>query len=172
METPCTTDFRRQASSDTTPAKAMQNVRQNQGLGLKQVAFGLVSLGLVLMTVLPAFQVLEQALAPELVPTPLTCREGTASLYRATERARRGVLSDVLRPEREALDSFRAALDPEWRHHEAIFQKCQLAHDKIALDAFRTVVFLRYAEERAVRAESLDLARLRVTAPKLVEGLR
>jgi len=150
----------------------MKNVKQDGGFSPKNIAFGLVSLGLLLLTVVPAFQVVEQVLSPELVSTPLSCREGTEALYRATERARRGALKDVLQPERQALEAFRAALEPEWHHQGAVFEKCTHDQDKIALDAFRTVVFLRYAEERAVRAESLDLARLRVTAPKLVEGLR
>lgn len=138
----------------------------------RRIAFGLVAFGLVAMTILPAGQVIRQAFWPLSGPTHFNCREGTRALLRATERARQTVQSDSSQTVGHALSLFRAALEPEWREEAAILAQCNQTKDGQAIEALRTVVFLRYAEERAVRAESLDLARLRVKAPALVERLK
>jgi hypothetical protein len=73
--------------------------------------------------------------------------------------------------ERASLDTFRRALAPEWAHAPAILADCQRQQDGEALRAFHQLELLRYAEERAVRYEALDLSLLRKRAPALVGSL-
>jgi hypothetical protein len=93
-------------------------------------------------------------------PSPAGCAGGTASLERAVERARLAyaVLSGE-EDERAALARYRGALDPEWGEQKAIEAAC--AGDAAGKKRLKDVIALRYAEEHAVRYESLDLAPLR-----------
>jgi hypothetical protein len=101
-------------------------------------------------------------------PSPAGCARGTASLEQAVERARLAYATDAGdEDERAALSRYRKALEPEWTQEKAIAAAC--ASDATGLQRLKDVVALRYAEEHAVRYESLGLAplrrRLKGTAP-------
>jgi hypothetical protein len=61
--------------------------------------------------------------------------------------------------ERAALSRYRGALEPEWSQRKAVEAAC--AGDATGRQRLKDVIALRYAEEHAVRYESLDLAPLR-----------
>jgi hypothetical protein len=93
-------------------------------------------------------------------PSPDGCSRGTAALERAIDRARAAyALGAGDEDERTALARFRSALEPEWTQRKAVEAACKGDHG--AEKHLRDVVALRYAEEHAVRYESLDLAPLR-----------
>ena len=101
-------------------------------------------------------------------PSPAGCAVGTASLEQAVERARVVYATQAGdEDERAALSRYRNALEPEWGQEKAVAAAC--ASDKVGLQRLKDVVALRYAEEHAVRYESLGLAplrrRLKGTAP-------
>jgi hypothetical protein len=92
--------------------------------------------------------------------SPAGCANGTASLERAVERAR---LAHVTfagdEDERAALSRYRGALEPEWDERKAVEAACR--GDVAGRKRLKDVIALRYAEEHAVRYESLGLAPLR-----------
>jgi hypothetical protein len=61
--------------------------------------------------------------------------------------------------ERAALKRYRGALEPEWSERKAVEAAC--AGDVAGRKRLKDVIALRYAEEHAVRYESLGLAPLR-----------
>jgi hypothetical protein len=61
--------------------------------------------------------------------------------------------------ERSALGRYRGALEPEWNDEKAVAAACRA--DGASKKRLEDVVALRYAEEHAVRYESLGLAPLR-----------
>lgn len=138
---------------------------------LKRGAFALVALATLLLTAVGSIQVIDQALFPPSPARSLDCRSGTRALFAATERARARVPAGEGVGERQALATFRSTLLPEWEMEGALSKTCQAAQDPSALRAFRAVRFLRYAEERHIRTESLDLARKRSVTPALVRAL-
>lgn len=138
---------------------------------LKRAAFVLVAVAIAALTGTGSIQVISQALYPNTETTSLSCRSGTRSLFAATERARLRVPAGENITERHALATFRSALMPEWGAEGALMKSCMTEGDPEALRAFRAVRFLRYAEERHVRTESLDLARKRSVTPALVRAL-
>jgi hypothetical protein len=93
-------------------------------------------------------------------PSPAGCAGGTSSLEKAVERARatyaRGAGEE---DERTALSRYRGALEPEWSDWKAVQAACK--GDRDGQKHLRDVIALRYAEEHAVRYESLGLAPLR-----------
>jgi hypothetical protein len=93
-------------------------------------------------------------------PSPAGCAGGTASLERAVERARLAYAVEAGdEDERAALSRYRTALEPEWRERKAIEAACR--GDQQGRKHLKDVIALRYAEEHAVRYESLGLAPLR-----------
>lgn len=93
------------------------------------------------------------------------CASGILSLMHAVERATKSAATGT-RPEREALESFRAALEPEWSRREAISHACAGRKDmEETLDA---VLHLGWAEERSVRRDSLETTEFRRRARELV----
>jgi hypothetical protein len=93
-------------------------------------------------------------------PSPEGCAGGTASLERAVERARKAyALLAGDEDERAALLRYRSALAPEWEQRKAVEAACQT--DEAGKKRLKDVIALRYAEEHAVRYESLGLAPLR-----------
>jgi hypothetical protein len=86
------------------------------------------------------------------------CYEGLDGLIRAVRRARRAAGAEPA-GERAALARFREQLQPEWAYRAGLGRSCR--DDPEALRALRDVDRLRYAEEHAVRYESVDLARRR-----------
>lgn len=99
-----------------------------------------------------------------------TCREGTKALYESVERARTRTAS-LAKPEREALAIFRRELEPTWKQVHAVRAACAKDQDRKALKTLRSVTLLRYAEERAVRYQAIDLTRWRKQAPQEVLAL-
>lgn len=88
------------------------------------------------------------------------CASGTAGLLRAVERARRAQARNPgVADERAALALYRGALQPEWAEQKGVEAACR--SDRAGRDHLKDVVALRYAEEHAVRYESLGLAPLR-----------
>lgn len=93
-------------------------------------------------------------------PSSAGCAGGTASLERAVERARLAyAVGSGDEDERSALSRYRGALEPEWAERKAIEAAC--ASDATGRKRLKDVIALRYAEEHAVRYESLGLAPLR-----------
>lgn len=93
-------------------------------------------------------------------PSPGGCAAGTAKLQRAVERARLVSATEAGdEDERAALARYRGALEPEWGEQKAIEAACE--QDSAGNKRLKDVVALRYAEEHAVRYESLGLAPLR-----------
>jgi hypothetical protein len=93
-------------------------------------------------------------------PSPAGCAAGTASLEQAVARARLAYATGSGdEDERTALSRYRAALEPEWDQRKAIEAAC--AGDQAGRRRLKDVIALRYAEEHAVRYESLGLAPLR-----------
>ena len=93
-------------------------------------------------------------------PSPAGCARGTAELQLALERARdtyARLAGDE--DERAALTRYRNALQPEWEQRKAIEAACR--DDAAGKKRLKDVIALRYAEEHAVRYESLGLAPLR-----------
>lgn len=93
-------------------------------------------------------------------PSPAGCAKGTANLEQALDRARKAY-ADLAgnEDERAALGRYRVALEPEWEQRKAVEAACQ--NDAAGLIRLKDVIALRYAEEHAVRYESLGLAPLR-----------
>jgi hypothetical protein len=90
----------------------------------------------------------------------LGCAGGTASLERAVARARAAYASHVGdETERTALATYRNALEPEWSGTKGVEAACR--GDETGRKRLKDVIALRYAEEHAVRYESLGLAPLR-----------
>lgn len=83
------------------------------------------------------------------------CRSGISGLIAALRRARQAAASEE-RGERASLDRFRRALAPEWQSRGNLSDSC--GADPWARDALSALDRLRYAEEHAVRYESVDLA--------------
>ena len=102
-----------------------------------------------------ATQVMSQGFAPAGTDTPRDCRSGVAELLSALRRARANAAAEPL-GERASLARFREALQPEWRQRPQLVDTC--SNDPQALEALSAIDRLRYAEEHAVRYESVDLA--------------
>jgi hypothetical protein len=90
-------------------------------------------------------------------PSPAGCGPGTASLERAMERARAIYTAEAgAEDERAALARYRNALQPEWADEKAIKAACE--GEEHGRKRLKDLIALRYAEEHAVRYESLGLA--------------
>lgn len=124
----------------------------------------------IALTIGASAQILLVVFSPQELGGAPTCRDGLRGLLASVDRAR-GQAAARVDGERASLDTFRRALAPQWSHAPAIFRDCQKKRDIEALVAFRQLELLRYAEERAVRYEALDLSLLRQRAPALVGSL-
>jgi hypothetical protein len=90
-------------------------------------------------------------------PSPAGCLAGTASLEQALARARAAYAAGSgTEDERAALSRFRTALQPEWAEEKAVTAACRI--EQTGQQRLKDVIALRYAEEHAVRYESLGLA--------------
>jgi|SRR6187402_2920328 len=127
------------------------------GLALWLIGFGTLS-------------VLSQSLWPPLETTQYDCRSGAQALLEALETARNHATDHTLN-EREALRAFRSDLHPAWGQSRAIVHRCERSQDKVALRAIRSLELLRYAEERSIRLNAVELTHLRRTTPRLVKAL-
>lgn len=135
-----------------TPLERRRRIGQRAGIAI----FAAIFSG---MTLLWTIQILTTVWgsAP---PSPLGCAAGTISLERAIARARSAYASHRGEEnERTALSTYRNALDPEWRDSKGVEAACR--GDEAGRKRLKDVIALRYAEEHAVRYESLGLAPLR-----------
>jgi len=114
--------------------------------------------------------VLSQSIWPPLEATQYNCRSGAAALLEALETARNHATEHTLN-EREALRAFRTDLHPAWGQAHAIVHRCERSQDKVALRAIRSLELLRYAEERSIRLNAVELTHLRRITPRLVKAL-
>jgi hypothetical protein len=90
---------------------------------------------------------------------PEDCRTGLRALAEAVVRAQHAAANLADATEDTALAAFRQALRPEWDRYDAVAASCRSEPGLAkALDAMYR---LRYAEERAVRRETTELAPLR-----------
>lgn len=93
-------------------------------------------------------------------PSPEGCARGTEILEQAVQHARTVYAqSSGSEDERAALSRYRSALEPQWSQRKAVEAACR--EDEAGRKRLKDVVALRYAEEHAVRYESLGLAPLR-----------
>jgi len=113
-------------------------------------------------------EVLHQGFMEQPEDSTLSCRDGLRSLIKALSRARRATASEIL-GERAAVERFRHALEPEWSERAAIGRNCR--KDAWARHSLVTIDALRYAEEHAVRYESVDLAPNRWRVRKIEQAL-
>jgi len=93
-------------------------------------------------------------------PSPEGCAPGTATLERSLQHARAVYAQSAgNEDERTALNRYRNALEPEWQQRKAVEAACR--DDEAGRNRLKDLIALRYAEEHAVRYESLGLAPLR-----------
>lgn len=100
-------------------------------------------------------QVMYQGFTSPRTPKASDCRSGVHGLIAALRRARQAAASEET-GERASLARFRQALLPEWQSRGNLSDSC--GADPWARDALSALDRLRYAEEHAVRYESVDLA--------------
>ncbi|UQA56547.1 hypothetical protein [Polyangium aurulentum] len=126
------------------------------------IYYGLIGAVCVAATVQVSLQVFSQPA----IPSPYaSCHDGLRALVAAVERAR-GAAPGADGEDR-ALERFRGALEPAWRHFDGVAAACKGSEkDEGALDAIER---LRYAEEHAVRREAGDLAPLRQRVQAIID---
>lgn len=133
-------------------------------------ALGLVGLLIVWISCLSTFQILQATLWPRRPAVPWSCKEGIARFFSSVETARESTPQQGL-SEQDALAHFRSQLQPSWQYFPTISHKCRKLPDRGAQRALRSVELLRYAEEKAVRLQSTDLAPIRRKTSQLVKML-
>jgi hypothetical protein len=121
-----------------------------------------------LITAIWALQIIRQVWFPAPEPAEVDCREGLRSLIDSVRRAR-GAAAAETGGERQALARFRSELTDTWRLRSAIGQACR--SDAAATRALSEIDRWRFAEEHAVRYESVDLARRRRRVQSLESDL-
>jgi hypothetical protein len=121
------------------------------------VAVGIYSAIIGGLTLLWSLQIMTQAWSQS-GTTTMECREGVQSLLAAVRRARQSAGSQT-GGEHAAVERFRAELQPEWKQRSAVGNRCKEDEDGRRL--LREVDLLRYAEERSVRSDAVDVARRR-----------
>lgn len=139
---------------------------------LHQGAIWAITGVLALLTLVGSVQIIRAAFWPPTPDTSLTCAEGVLSLSRALDRSLRRLDAQTTTGEQAAIAIFRQGLDPEWRYEQSVAARCQSSGDKTAERAFRSLVLLRYAEERTVRLEAVDLAERRRTISAILPQLQ
>lgn len=137
---------------------------------LRKAGLVLIVVASVYLSAVSAYQILHTTLFPDPGTTRYSCREGTKVLYESVARARHRTAT-LAKPEREALALFRSELAPIWKQAHAVRAACAKDNDQKALQTLRSVTLLRYAEERAVRYQAIDLTRWRKRAPEEVLAL-
>lgn len=147
----------REGSSSTSTARLGRRV------GI--IAFAIPVAGI---TALWSFQILGVVFAAPPEAT-VACKDGLLGLEQAVRRARQAAAGEP-NGERAALDSFRAALRPEWDHRPGLERACD--DDPRTRAALREIDALRYAEEHAVRYEAGAVADQRRRTDDLVRELR
>jgi hypothetical protein len=131
--------------------------------------------GIVVFTVIVAgatlvwtLQILFAVFSPKVLAVATECHGGTRQLLLAVRRARTAAASES-GDERAAMTRFRASLEPEWSTRTSLDSLC--SSDPKARVALTEIDALRYAEEHAVRYESVGLAPQRRRVQALYETL-
>ncbi len=137
---------------------------------LRKAGLVVVTALAVWVAVVSSYRIISSTIFAKPGKSELSCREGTRELYESVERARTKTAA-LAKPEREALAIFRKEVEPVWRQMEGVRSACQSDKDTQALQTLRSVTLLRYAEERAVRYQAIDLTRWRKEAPEQVNAL-
>jgi hypothetical protein len=132
------------------------DVLRRHGRRAGTAAYGLLVGG---FTVVCAAQIIYQVWGPSEDPEAAAdCWAGVERLVLAVRRARQAGEAQT-GGERAAITRFREALRPEWDCRPSVGRACQ--GDGAALRALADADRFRYAEEHAIRYESLDLVRRR-----------
>ncbi len=152
-------------SSAPPPAQKAERPRRSVA---RRVGLLLVGVASVAFATICTTQIVLAVWFPPQPRWDVSCHEGLGGLLDAVERARAHAANES-GGERAALAGFRDTLEPEWGRLATVRTLCQ--GDLPALKALRTIELLRYAEERAVRYEALDLSRLRQRVPALRKEL-
>lgn len=146
------------ASMASRPARALSPLERSKRIGQRAgiVLFAGIYAGATLLWTIQILTTVWGS-AP---PSAAGCAAGTASLEGAVSRARATYLAQSgAQDERAALASYRNALEPEWSEQKGVEAACR--EDEAGRKRLKDVIALRYAEEHAVRYESLGLAPLR-----------
>lgn len=114
-------------------------------------------------------QVLYQGFAASSGSEVTDCRPGLLGLISSLHRAQQTAMNDG-KGERHRLEQFRSSLLPEWQNRDTLTRLC--ASDPIGRDALSQIDRLRWAEEHAVRYESVDLAPSRQRVLAIEQALR
>jgi hypothetical protein len=119
--------------------------------------FGIASFAAIMSTfvVVCSAQILYQGFRAPDARVNMDCRGAVRQLIRDIRRARAAAELEVL-GERAAMSKFRSAMTLSPTALRALENQCQ--HDLGAAEALRAVDEWRWAEENAVRYESVDLA--------------
>ena len=137
-------------------ARSRHDAAVRRGRRIAIVVFGLIVSGI---TAIWTFQIIRQVWFTDRAPSAtVDCREGLRSLVDSVRRARQAAAAET-GGEQLALARFRAALDDSWRLRGAVGRACE--SDPAAQKALAELDRLRFAEEHAVRYESVDLAKRR-----------
>lgn len=136
--------------------KSARSVARRRGHTAGVVAFALF---IGLPTIEWGRQIITQAwAAPPIGEAPESCQDGLGALLDAVQHARQLAAADT-RGERASLSAYRAALRPVWQARGAVGAICR--GDPRAQRLLTELDLLRYAEERSVRQEAVDVARRR-----------
>ncbi len=134
----------------------------------RRVGIVLFALFVSVPTLVWTFQIMEALFFQPAGPAPASCDVGLLSLLRAVDRARLAARRES-QGERHSLETFRAALEPEWSSRPALDGVCRRAPKDA--QRLRELDALRYAEEHAVRYEATALAGQRQRARELEHEL-
>lgn len=97
-----------------------------------------------------------------------SCRDGLRQLYQAVQRGRHLAENAASDDEETALLRYREAVEPMWRHRDAVLLRCRTDPDGMRLlDALER---LRYSEEHGVRHQATELTALRKRVRRLMAG--
>lgn len=154
------------AQEATPPPNPPRRLRLSPGRRAGLLVVGLLAIAL---SAVCTVQIVLAVWFPDRSAEGISCRSAILELSAAVDRARQRAAAEGPQGERAALQVFREALEPEWSLFASVRAACR--DDDRALRALRTVELLRYAEERAVRYEALDLAPLRQRALALQREL-
>jgi hypothetical protein len=150
----------------------MDSVRQQAAIRIgRRIGAGTFAFLMALFVVICSAQILRQGFLSPVVESAPGCRKAIHQLIGEIRSARAAAAVEVL-GERAAMNRFRYALSWERTACKSLERQCQ--SDPWAKDALLAIDEWRWAEENAVRYESVDLApsRRRIHAIELRLGLQ
>ncbi|MBN2191221.1 MAG: hypothetical protein JW751_00245 [Polyangiaceae bacterium] len=148
------------------PTPPHLSAAQRRGRTIGAAAFALL---IGIPTVHWSRQIILQAWkGPPAPSSARTCRNGLASLLSAVDRARM-VAAAESGGERASLARFRHELEPEWLERTSLEATCRA--DPQGRHLLHELDLLRYAEERTVRQDAIDVARRRRRVHRLANHL-